>query len=60
MGKMLADAVAVMRSSGLALPRGTKVWPRRFRADPNCCRNSKGDQLHSRNAALDTVNAAQS
>jgi len=32
--------MAVMRVSGLALPMGTKVWPRRF---PSClsmrCRN---------------------
>jgi hypothetical protein len=27
--------MAVMRLSGLALPMGTKVWRRRFRADPN-------------------------
>jgi sporulation protein YlmC with PRC-barrel domain len=27
--------ITVMRLLGLALPMGTKVWPRRFRADPN-------------------------
>jgi sporulation protein YlmC with PRC-barrel domain len=49
---MRARAVAVMRSSGLALPRGTKVWPRRFRADPNWCRNSKGYWLCLKTLAL--------
>jgi hypothetical protein len=28
--------MAVMRFSGLALQMGTKVWPRRFRADARC------------------------
>ena len=37
--RLMADGalagMAVMRLSGLALPMGTKVWRRRFRADPN-------------------------
>jgi hypothetical protein len=44
-GKMLPDAHTAGTVMRLALPMGTKVWPRRFRADPNVVSQQQGDQL---------------
>jgi hypothetical protein len=45
-GKMAPDARTGRNGrDALALPMGTKVWPRRFRADPNVVSQQQGDQL---------------